>query len=138
MRPFRCPVTILNTLDPLGKFDKKADEGFFVGYSINSRLLVADDAGKKTNEDPAKEDDKSGQGEATNTNNKDVNGNSIYRMFTPVNAAGSSCDNLNGSIPVNAATLPNADLPTDPLMPDLEDTGIFSGAYNDEDVGLRG
>ncbi|GKF17809.1 putative ribonuclease H-like domain-containing protein, partial [Tanacetum coccineum] len=24
MRPFGCPVTILNTLDPLGKFDKKA------------------------------------------------------------------------------------------------------------------
>ncbi|GJZ29435.1 putative ribonuclease H-like domain-containing protein [Tanacetum coccineum] len=55
-------------------------------------------------------------------------------MFTPVNAAGSSCDNLGGSIPVNAATLPNADLPTDPLMHDLEDTGIFSGAYDDEDV----
>ncbi|GJV93210.1 putative ribonuclease H-like domain-containing protein [Tanacetum coccineum] len=27
MRPFGCPVTILNTLDPLGKFDRKADEG---------------------------------------------------------------------------------------------------------------
>nr|GEW87895.1 ribonuclease H-like domain-containing protein [Tanacetum cinerariifolium] len=28
MRPFGCPVTILNTLDPLRKFDGKADEGF--------------------------------------------------------------------------------------------------------------
>ncbi|GJV43786.1 putative ribonuclease H-like domain-containing protein [Tanacetum coccineum] len=37
MRPFGCPVTILNTLDPLGKFDGKADEGFLVGYSINSK-----------------------------------------------------------------------------------------------------
>ncbi|GJR05123.1 ribonuclease H-like domain-containing protein [Tanacetum coccineum] len=27
MRPFGCPVTILNTLDPLGKFDGKAKEG---------------------------------------------------------------------------------------------------------------
>ncbi|GJT83315.1 putative ribonuclease H-like domain-containing protein [Tanacetum coccineum] len=35
MRPFRCPVTILNTIDHLGKFDGKANEGFFVGYSIN-------------------------------------------------------------------------------------------------------
>ncbi|GJR70540.1 putative ribonuclease H-like domain-containing protein [Tanacetum coccineum] len=35
MRPFGCPVTILNTIDHLGKFDGKADEGFFVGYSIN-------------------------------------------------------------------------------------------------------
>ncbi|GJR63930.1 ribonuclease H-like domain-containing protein [Tanacetum coccineum] len=39
MRPFGCPVTILNTLDPLGKFDRKADEGFFVGYSINSKAF---------------------------------------------------------------------------------------------------
>nr|GEV20452.1 hypothetical protein [Tanacetum cinerariifolium] len=31
MRPFGCPVTILNTLDHLGKFDGKADEGFLVG-----------------------------------------------------------------------------------------------------------
>ncbi|GJY51045.1 ribonuclease H-like domain-containing protein [Tanacetum coccineum] len=36
MRPFGCPVTILNTIDHLGKFDSKANEGFFVGYSINS------------------------------------------------------------------------------------------------------
>nr|GFB15867.1 retrovirus-related Pol polyprotein from transposon TNT 1-94 [Tanacetum cinerariifolium] len=37
MRPFVCPVTILNTLDHLGKFERKADEGFLVGYSINSK-----------------------------------------------------------------------------------------------------
>ncbi|GJW83353.1 putative ribonuclease H-like domain-containing protein [Tanacetum coccineum] len=37
IRPFGCPVTILNTLDHLGKFDGKADEGFFVGYSTNSK-----------------------------------------------------------------------------------------------------
>ncbi|GKC82358.1 putative ribonuclease H-like domain-containing protein, partial [Tanacetum coccineum] len=39
MRPFGCPVTILNTLDHLGKFDGKADEGFFVGYSTNSKAF---------------------------------------------------------------------------------------------------
>ncbi|GKC68595.1 putative ribonuclease H-like domain-containing protein [Tanacetum coccineum] len=37
MRPFGCHVTILNTLDYLGKFDGKSDEGFFVGYSMNSK-----------------------------------------------------------------------------------------------------
>nr|GEV79457.1 putative ribonuclease H-like domain-containing protein [Tanacetum cinerariifolium] len=36
MRPFGCPVTILNTLDSLDKFERKVDEGFLVGYSINS------------------------------------------------------------------------------------------------------
>ncbi|GJU88763.1 ribonuclease H-like domain-containing protein [Tanacetum coccineum] len=39
MRPFGCPVTILNTLDHLGNFDGKADEGFLVGYSINSKAF---------------------------------------------------------------------------------------------------
>nr|GEW79500.1 retrovirus-related Pol polyprotein from transposon TNT 1-94 [Tanacetum cinerariifolium] len=37
MRPFGCPVTILNTLDPLEKFNRKASEGFLVGYSVNSK-----------------------------------------------------------------------------------------------------
>ncbi|GKC37227.1 putative ribonuclease H-like domain-containing protein, partial [Tanacetum coccineum] len=39
MRPFGCPVTILNTLDHLGKFEGKADEGFLVGYSVNSKAF---------------------------------------------------------------------------------------------------
>ncbi|GJW33088.1 retrovirus-related pol polyprotein from transposon TNT 1-94 [Tanacetum coccineum] len=39
MRPFGCPVTILNTIDHLGKFNGKADEGFFVGYSTNSKAF---------------------------------------------------------------------------------------------------
>ncbi|GKF46996.1 ribonuclease H-like domain-containing protein [Tanacetum coccineum] len=32
-------VTILNTIDHLGKFDGNADEGFFVGYSLNSKVF---------------------------------------------------------------------------------------------------
>nr|GEW56307.1 putative ribonuclease H-like domain-containing protein [Tanacetum cinerariifolium] len=39
MRPFGCFVTILNTKDHLGEFDGKADEGFFVGYSLNSKAF---------------------------------------------------------------------------------------------------
>ncbi|GJX01252.1 putative ribonuclease H-like domain-containing protein [Tanacetum coccineum] len=39
MKPFGCPVTILNTRDHLGKFDAKADEGFFVGYSVVSKAM---------------------------------------------------------------------------------------------------
>nr|GFB10503.1 ribonuclease H-like domain-containing protein [Tanacetum cinerariifolium] len=33
MRPFGCPVTILNTLDPLGKFQGNVDKGFLVGLT---------------------------------------------------------------------------------------------------------
>ncbi|GKB32580.1 putative ribonuclease H-like domain-containing protein [Tanacetum coccineum] len=36
MRPFGCHVSILNTLDHLGKFNRKSDDGFFVGYSLTS------------------------------------------------------------------------------------------------------
>ncbi|GJU88392.1 putative ribonuclease H-like domain-containing protein [Tanacetum coccineum] len=167
MRPFRCPVTILNTLDPLGKFDEKADEGFFVGYSINSKAFrvlntrtrkveenlninflenkpnvarngpdwlfdidlltnsmnykpsskdaVADDAGKKTNEEPANEGERNGFANSTNRDSTVSPSVSTTRqIFTNVD-----------------------DLSIDPLIPDLKDTGIFSGAYDDEDVGAE-
>ncbi|GJZ35493.1 ribonuclease H-like domain-containing protein [Tanacetum coccineum] len=39
MRPFGCPIIILNTIDHLGKFDGKADEEFFVGYSTTSKAF---------------------------------------------------------------------------------------------------
>ncbi|GJX59675.1 ribonuclease H-like domain-containing protein [Tanacetum coccineum] len=37
IRPFGCPLTILNTLDHLGKFDGKSEEGYLLGYSTNSK-----------------------------------------------------------------------------------------------------
>ncbi|GJS58046.1 ribonuclease H-like domain-containing protein [Tanacetum coccineum] len=181
MRPFGCLVTILNTLDPLGKFDGKADKGFFVGYSINSKAFrvfntrtmkveenlhitflenkpnvagsrpdwlfdidllansmnyepsskdeIADDAGKKTNEEPANEAEldnllvQQKQGYANSTNR-------VSTVSPSISAAGESFTNAD-------------DLPTDPLLPDLEDnadllnTGIFSGAYDDEDEGAE-
>ncbi|GKE50104.1 ribonuclease H-like domain-containing protein, partial [Tanacetum coccineum] len=39
MKPLGYPVTILNTRDNLGKFDGKADEGFFVGYFVVSKAM---------------------------------------------------------------------------------------------------
>ncbi|GJX94362.1 ribonuclease H-like domain-containing protein [Tanacetum coccineum] len=42
MRPFGCHGNILNTLDYLGKFDGKSDEGFFVGYLMNSKAFRKD------------------------------------------------------------------------------------------------
>ncbi|GJZ07365.1 putative ribonuclease H-like domain-containing protein [Tanacetum coccineum] len=77
MRPFGCPVTILNTVDPLGKFDGKADKGFLVGYSINSKAFrssenaVADDAGKKTTEEPANKGERNGQEKEGGASNKE-------------------------------------------------------------------
>ncbi|GJW41401.1 putative ribonuclease H-like domain-containing protein [Tanacetum coccineum] len=39
MKPFGCPVTILNTRDHLGKFDGKAYQGYFVRYSVVSKAM---------------------------------------------------------------------------------------------------
>nr|GEU60028.1 putative ribonuclease H-like domain-containing protein [Tanacetum cinerariifolium] len=92
-----------------------------------------------------------GQRDAANTNST----NRLNTVSSPVNAASSSFTTIDpgrdrahnnefesiGSIHVNAATLPNVNLLTDPLMPDLEDTvdlqdtRIFSGAYDDEVEG---
>ncbi|GJR58380.1 putative ribonuclease H-like domain-containing protein [Tanacetum coccineum] len=39
MRPIDRPVLILNTLDPLGKFNGKAEDGFLVGYSCKFKAF---------------------------------------------------------------------------------------------------
>ncbi|GKB44867.1 putative ribonuclease H-like domain-containing protein, partial [Tanacetum coccineum] len=39
IRPFGCHVTILDTIDHLGKFEEKSDEGFLVGYSLQSKAF---------------------------------------------------------------------------------------------------
>ena len=49
---FGCPVFILNNKDHLGKFDPKADDGYFLGYSsiskafrvFNTRLQKVDES----------------------------------------------------------------------------------------------
>ncbi|GKF26384.1 hypothetical protein Tco_0082278, partial [Tanacetum coccineum] len=79
----------------------------------SSEDAVADDAGKKTNEELANEGER--------------NANSTKRDST-----------VSPSVSAVAQSFTNVDdLPTDPLIPDLEDTGIFSGAYDDEDVGAE-
>ncbi|GJS86499.1 putative ribonuclease H-like domain-containing protein [Tanacetum coccineum] len=220
MRPFEYPVTILNTLDPLGKFDRKTDEGFLVGYSINSKAFrifntrtkkveenlhinflenkpnvvrsgpewlfdidsltksmnyepvtagnqtnknaVADDAGKKTNEKPAHEGKRNCQekeGGASNKENdqhvqdfraeldnflvqqKEGYANSTNRNSTvspSVNIDGPSINTAseninNGSSNINIVS----PIPNDSSMQSLEATGIFSSAYDDEDVGAE-
>ncbi|GKD56724.1 putative ribonuclease H-like domain-containing protein [Tanacetum coccineum] len=232
MRPFGCPVTILNILDPLSKFDEKADEGFFVGYSINSKAFrvfntrtrkveenmhinflenkpnvvgsrpewlfdidlltnsmnyepvtvgnqtnknagikdnvdvvptqqyillpllydspqsskdsVADDAGKKTNEEPANEGEINGQEKEGGASNKENNQNvqDFRAKFDNllVQQKEGYANNTNSDSTVNpfGQNFTNVDdPPTDPLIPDLEDTDIFSGAYDDEDMGAE-
>nr|GFC13802.1 ribonuclease H-like domain-containing protein [Tanacetum cinerariifolium] len=115
-------------------------EAFSTACYVQNRMLVI----KPHNKTPyelflGKERTQRNEFKSMFRQDKDANGN---RIFTPVSAAGSTYVCRGGSILVNAATLLNADLPTDPLMPDLEDTadlqntGIYSGVYDDEIEGL--
>ncbi|GJZ51521.1 putative ribonuclease H-like domain-containing protein [Tanacetum coccineum] len=197
MRPFGCPVTILNTLDPLGKFDRKADEGFLklksnvaamnyepvtawnqtnrnagikdnvdavptqqyimllLLYSSPHSLedAVANDAGKKTKEEPANEGERNGQEKEIGASNKEDDQNvqdfraKLDNLLVQQKEGYANSTNrvstVSLSISAAGQSFDNVDLPTDPLMPDLEDTAnllnidIFSGAYDDEDEGIE-
>ncbi|GKF64222.1 hypothetical protein Tco_0187670 [Tanacetum coccineum] len=69
------------------------------------------------NEEPAHEGERNGY---TNSTNRDCT------VSPSVSTAGQNFTNTDGAY-----------LATDPLVPDLEDTGIFSGAYDDEDMGAE-
>ncbi|GKA82594.1 ribonuclease H-like domain-containing protein, partial [Tanacetum coccineum] len=59
MKPFGYPVIILNTIDHLGKFDGKANEGFFISENtpnIAGSTKACDDAGKARMETVAGKD----------------------------------------------------------------------------------
>ncbi|GJY03941.1 putative ribonuclease H-like domain-containing protein [Tanacetum coccineum] len=77
MRPFGCHVTILNTLDNLGKFDGKSDECFFVGYSLNSKAFRVYKENlmqiNKNDEKDKSEDDSSPARQHVNTASPEVN-----------------------------------------------------------------
>nr|GEX62726.1 uncharacterized mitochondrial protein AtMg00810-like [Tanacetum cinerariifolium] len=51
--------------------------------------------------------------------------------------AESSTKTINTAGPVNTATPTYVDYPSDPLMPDLEDIGIFDDVYDDRDEGAK-
>nr|GEX88635.1 retrovirus-related Pol polyprotein from transposon TNT 1-94 [Tanacetum cinerariifolium] len=117
LRPFGCPVTILNTIDHLGKFDRKANEGFFVGYSLNSKAFRVFSSRTRIVEENlhVREED------STNRTNR------VNTITSNINAASSSGVNV---IRTNISIV----LPLDPNMPLLEDIGIFEDSHDDEDV----
>ncbi|GKE01018.1 hypothetical protein Tco_1389001, partial [Tanacetum coccineum] len=47
MKPFGCPLNILNTMDHLSKFEGKSKEGYLLGYSTNSKVHGSSSIGNK-------------------------------------------------------------------------------------------
>nr|GEV11032.1 retrovirus-related Pol polyprotein from transposon TNT 1-94 [Tanacetum cinerariifolium] len=107
-------------------------------YTVSSPVNVV--SSSFTTMDAGRERTQRNKFESMFGQDKDANGN---RMFTHASTVGSTYVYLSGLIPVNAATLPNADLLTNLLMLDLEDTvdlqdtRIFSDVYDDEVEGVE-
>nr|GEW63514.1 hypothetical protein [Tanacetum cinerariifolium] len=130
LRPFGCHVTILNTIDQLGKFDGKSDSGFLVGYSLNSKAFREELEKLQRQE---KEANDALRKEATH-DSPDANTTStnlLNAVGAPVSAV-SPFRALNDAEPL---------YPDDPLMPHLEDifantsAWIFTNSsYDDEGV----
>ncbi|GKA48220.1 putative ribonuclease H-like domain-containing protein [Tanacetum coccineum] len=114
----------------------------------SSKDAVVDDAGKKTNEEPANEGERNGQEKEGGASNKENDQNvqdfraELDNLLVQHKEGYANSTNRDSTVSLSVSTagqnFTNADdLPTDPLIPDLEDTGIFSGAYDDEDVGAE-
>ncbi|GJS87082.1 ribonuclease H-like domain-containing protein [Tanacetum coccineum] len=95
---------------------------------------VADDAGKKSTKDPANEGDKDDQ------DLRDEFEREFERLFVQGKEAEININSTNSisavSSPINTARTKDAD--DEPMMPNLEDTGIFGDAYDDEDFVAGG
>ncbi|GKD89558.1 putative ribonuclease H-like domain-containing protein [Tanacetum coccineum] len=128
MRPFGYPVTILNTIDHLGKFNSKADEGTqsngFAG------IKASDNAGQARKETEPKVDEGSRKESECNNQEKEDNVNSTNN----VNAAGTNkvnavddgavadMNNLDTTIQVSPipTTRIHKDHPLDQVIGDLQ------------------
>ncbi|GKC08870.1 putative ribonuclease H-like domain-containing protein [Tanacetum coccineum] len=161
MRPFGCPVTILNTLDPLGKFDEKDDGGvslwsgpewlFDIDLLTNSMNYEPVTAGNQTNKNAGIKDNVDvKEGYANNTNrvstvnlsvitvgqgfDNDDDQEMIDSSTQDVNTARPSINTASENINTGSSNINTASpIPNDLSMQSLEATGIF----DDEDVGAE-
>ncbi|GJS20624.1 putative ribonuclease H-like domain-containing protein [Tanacetum coccineum] len=160
MRSFGCPVTILNTIDYLGKFDGKDDEGFFVGYSINSKTFKVFNGRTRVVKEnvhvqfSSKACDDVGKARMEIVPGKDYILLPLWTVDPPFSQNSMSSPG-DGFKPSNddkkkvdedsrkenkfnvVGRKTNIELPHDPHMPELEDYSIFDSSNDDEDVGAE-
>nr|GEW19891.1 hypothetical protein [Tanacetum cinerariifolium] len=128
MKPFRCHVTILYTLDHLDKFEGKADEGFLVGYSVNRRgpewLFNIDSLTKSMNYESVIA--------GNQTDNDAVLRAQMIRILM-------RHQTKEMKVLVNEVELmiEKGLIAALKIMPSLEKTGIFDDVFNDREVGAE-
>nr|GEV78899.1 retrovirus-related Pol polyprotein from transposon TNT 1-94 [Tanacetum cinerariifolium] len=135
MRPFGCPVTILNTLDHLGKFNGKADKGFLVGYFINSKAFrVYNSRTKKVEENLHVKffENKPNVARSSLEWLFDIDSLTNSMNYQPVSTGNRTNVNAAGSSFNHLATLDDFS-----KIPNLEDIEIFDDAYDDKDEGVE-
>nr|GEV44061.1 retrovirus-related Pol polyprotein from transposon TNT 1-94 [Tanacetum cinerariifolium] len=159
MKSSGCHVAIFNTLDHLGKFDGKADEGFFVGYSMNSKAfrvfnskkdwLFDIDALSRIMNYKSIAEGRQSNGFADPKSSQDDGFQPLSDSGKKVDedpSKGSECkdkekqDNVSSTNNVNivSSTINDAStnaLPFDSDMHALEDIGTFDFSNKDEDDG---
>nr|GEV14464.1 ribonuclease H-like domain-containing protein [Tanacetum cinerariifolium] len=120
-------VTILNTKDHLGKIEGKADDGFFVGYLLNSKAFRVFNSRKRIVEENLhiKFSENTPNVVGTQSNGFIDPKSSQDDGFKPSSDDGKKVDKY----PRNE----NNKLPYDPNMPALEDVGTFDFSNKDED-----
>nr|GFA44448.1 ribonuclease H-like domain-containing protein [Tanacetum cinerariifolium] len=142
MRPFGCPVTILNTKDHIGKFDGKADEGFFVRYSLNSKAFrVFNSRTKIVEKNLHIRFCESAPNVIGSEPDWLFDIDALTRTMHYESIVAEMEDNVNITNNVNivssivnaAGTNEDNELSFDPNMPALEDVSIFNFSNNDED-----
>nr|GEU38232.1 retrovirus-related Pol polyprotein from transposon TNT 1-94 [Tanacetum cinerariifolium] len=137
-----------------GKFDGKADEGFFVGYSLNSKTfrvfnsrtrIVEENIHVKFSENTLNHVDNEFQPlnngakrvDEDLSKENECNDKGVEDSTNSTNKVNTITSNINvtSSSRVNVViTNISIDLPPDPNMPSLEDIGIFKDSHDDEDV----
>ncbi|GJX78814.1 retrovirus-related pol polyprotein from transposon TNT 1-94 [Tanacetum coccineum] len=140
MRLFRCPVTILNTIDHLGKFDGKADEGFFVGYSLNSKAFRVFNSRTRIVEENLHIRFSESTPNVVGTQSSSFAGTKASDNADPKSSHddGSKPSNDDGKKvdeDPKKRKKTSIELPFDPNMPALEDYSIFDSSRDDEDDG---
>nr|GEW17194.1 putative ribonuclease H-like domain-containing protein [Tanacetum cinerariifolium] len=124
MKPFGCLVTILNTLDQLGKFEGKLMRGSWLDTHIQSSDdKDADEVLGKGDEGISK-GSKTDDQERPNSSTQDVN-----TTGPSINTASINISTV--SLNINIVGFNDLSIPT------LEETGIFDDVYNDREVGAE-
>nr|GEU66451.1 hypothetical protein [Tanacetum cinerariifolium] len=153
MRPFKCPVTILNTVDHLGKFDGKADEGIGLDWLFNIDALTRTInyepivAGTQSNGFAGtKASDNAGQARKETEPVKDYILLPLWIVDLPFSQDpksshddGSKTSSDDGKKFDEDPRKENEynELPFDPSMPALEDVSIFNFLSDDKDDDVK-